>query len=343
MVDFLNKNKFKTWLQDPRFPLLISGIHGIGKTHAITKILSDCGKHYTFIQSAIPRITNILELIHNKSNVYIIDDCDTFDLKEVLEIKKSILAVSKLCILISEPVFAQFIEEGCIHFQVKQVSFTTFNRLVKNKTYDRIFYDNHFNGDIRQIMLQSKVIKNGTDNNLSKYNFFEKSNDVRAQSNIKDFSSLINIMFESYIYNQPSIEFLEKLSNSVVKTTNSEMNKWINLFYPMSSIQIKDPIYANKHWTRMSNIKYRKKMFQTIRRSINHTYIGFESYYKVIHLRNSILHMIKCKKIRDIVKMLDELRVSPKMVNYFPKLQCNDEYTCYTTRLKPLFSYLRNK
>lgn len=339
MTNFLNKSKFEKWLQTPNFPLLVSGRFGIGKTFTIEQMLNKLGMKYKFIHCAIPSLNNIFEMIHNKREVYIIDDCDTFDFKELQDMIQSVLKITKLCICIAETNTASLIEGSFVHYVIKQVSYSTFHKLVKNKEYDREYYDKDFNGDLRQIMIQAKVVKNQPDKYISKENFFLH----KKYDTIKDHSTLFNILCESYIYNQVSPLFVKRLSDSFYRTNSTELNVWINLLYPLYDTQISNLIYGNKHWTRMSNIKYRKKIFQTIRRSISSSFIGYESYYKIIMLRYEILNAIKQKEIKRAASLLKQLNIDSKMVNFLPKLQCDDEFTKYTTRLKPLYTYIRKQ
>lgn len=337
MSGVLTKQRFQKWLHDPHLPLLISGKYGIGKTHTIKEYLDSLHWKYTFVHGILPRIGNVFQMIQEVSEVYIIDDCDIYEFKELQNIITSVLQISKWCICISEPNTANFLCDSFLHYTCKQVSYTTFAKLTKHK-YSKEYYERTFQGDIRQLVLQAKVMDAKVDTQASKQDFFSHP---FTSGYVKDYTQLFNILCESYIYNNPSFTLIDRISRCFLKTSNSELNLWTTLYYSMHGVSLSDVVYTNKHWTRISNIKYRKKMFQTIRRAIGPEHIGFESYYKMIGLRNDVLRYIKNKEIKKAVQVLQFHGLDPKMVNYFPKLQCNDEYTKYTTRLKPLFSYLR--
>ena len=91
-------------------------------------------------------------------------------------------------------------------------------------------------------------------------------------------------------------------------------------------------------WTRLSNIKYRKKSFQTIGDQYIMSSV-LKIYEKIIKIRNDILLAIK-KKNKDSVEIMDYYKIPYKFINHLPKLQIGDEFHSYISRLKPFNSYI---
>lgn len=220
-----------------------------------------------------------------------------------------------------------------------------FKKPFKSKEY----YDNCFTGDIRQLLNQAKL--NIVEN---KDEFFDKSNilkNIISQKYVKisDISIYTNILLESYIHFNDEIKksFVKRMTPMFNVYKDFYMNYYLRIYYPC---HIREPTFqeydtvqwekSNLNWTRLSNIKYRKKSFQTIRRALKPEFIGFEKYYKIVEIRNSIMLCIKEKRISDAVEIMDYYGLPYKLINHMPKLQIGDEYHSYISRLKPFNSYI---
>ena len=168
---------------------------------------------------------------------------------------------------------------------------------------------------------------------------------------VSDVSYYSNILLESYI-NFDDVrkkEFALRMNSVFLQYKNFNINYYLKLYYPsfvnkeFKNVEEVLPIQllkGNLNWTRLSNIKYRKKSFQTIRRSIHYEFTGFENYEKIIKIRNDILLAIKERRIKDSVSIMDYYKIPYKFINHLPKLQIGDEFHSYISRLKPFNSYI---
>jgi len=125
---------------------------------------------------------------------------------------------------------------------------------------------------------------------------------------------------------------------------NYYYNYYLKLYYPTyfsgENIDNVNWCKGNLNWTRLSNIKYRKKSFQTIRRTIDYKFTGFENDEKIINLRYHIMTAIKEKRVKDAADIMKYYGIPYNLINHLPKLQIGDEYHSYISRLKPFNSYI---
>lgn len=339
----MNKKKLHNWILKPNLPLLVSGKHGVGKTYNIKNWLRELEYSYTMVYEPVFKISNISFMFQSKPEVYIVDDCDALDQKEFCDIVKSVSSVTNLLICICEERAADFLST-LFSFEkvlIKPVCYTKYKQFLKDSKYTKQYYETHFDGDIRQALLQQQVTPAKIDKDYSKEELFhelEKGN----KPEVKDVSGMFNIICESYLDNDVSCSFYKNFLDSFGTSKFPECNKYIQIYGLLDKEQFTKLTFANKQWTRLSNIKYRKKMFQFVRRSICSSLIGYESYYKIIDLRNELLLCIKEKRIKELIDKLMYYKLDVKLLNYLPKLQCDDEFSSYITRLKPVYSYLRN-
>lgn len=340
----MNRKKLQQWILKPNLPLLVSGKHGVGKTYNINKWLEELNQPYTKVYKPVSNISNISCMFQSKPEVYVVDDCDAMEQKEFQDIVKSVSAVTNLFICICEERSAVFLSSlfNFDHVIQKQISYTKYKQLLKDKMYTRQYYETYFDGDIRQALLQKRITPATIDREYTKYELFDEIKKGNTPE-IKDVNGMFHIICESYLQNKTSMTFPKRLLESFDISTYPEFNKYVQVYGLLKNENFTNLTFTNKQWTRISNIKYRKKMFQHIRRSISESFIGYESYYKIIDLRNELLSCIKEKKIKELICKLNNYDLNVKVLNYLPKLQCDDEFSSYITRLKPVYSYLRSK
>lgn len=346
-------------LSKPECYMYVTGVYGCGKTYTVEKCLSS----YKYLHFDLTKHNNIQSIITNKPIEYIfhkdkfviiIDDCDMFEKeKQLTDIYDSLKVIYKKIIFICETkscekfTFFQHLK----HIHIDKIPYYTYKTIVTNKVYrTKEYYMKEFNGDLRQLMNQSKL-------NLShEKDVFSDKNTILSHVynnkyiEIGDASYYSNIMLESYInFNDDrKMQFALRMNTSFIQYKKYNYNYYLKLYYPTftyrntthDEIQNVNWLKGNLNWTRLSNIKYRKKTFQSIRRSINYIYTGFENYEKIIKIRNDILLAIKERRIKDSVSIMDYYGIPYKFINHLPKLQIGDEFHSYISRLKPFNSYI---
>lgn len=343
----MNQKYFDKWIkQTNKMPIVITGHYGCGKTEHILSLTKN--KYIVkFLDTKTQPTVPVESFLYKKPFIFVIDNCEEYDKESVLHEyyirhKDTFYNFVFICETQNFSRFS-FLQEFNI-YTMKKLPYYKFQKLTKKPFNSKYYYDNYYTDDLRQYLLQSKL---GV--LFKKDDFLEKKEIVNLlvqgkKPKLSEYRYLHTILSESY---NKSIYYRE-ISDCLMDTLNvyhiSELNHWINIyrpFYYLKKTNI-DFQYKNILWTKLSNLKYKKKTLQNIRRVIDIKFVGYESYSKILELRLTIMKCIEKKDFENLLALLDKYSIPHIYLNYFPKLQTNDKYKDYVSRLKSFNSYVVN-
>lgn len=338
---------FDKWISlKTKEPLVITGCYGSGKTYYIND-LSKNKYIIKFINISISPVVPIEHLLLNKPYIFVLDNCEEYDKESSLQdfynsIKDKHPNIIFICEINNLNRFS-FLNMFQI-IKINKLPYYKFKSLTKSPFNSKTYYDKYYNGDLRQYLSQSKMgIIFKTDEFLEKKELMLKLVN-KEKPKISEFKIIHSIICESYLKSQYYKQISEVLLNTLKIYNSNEINSWINIYYPMYYFNntMIDFEYKNISWTKVSNLKYKKKSIQNIRRQIDIQHVGYDNVYKILELRNELLQLIEFKKLKEVKLKLNYYNIPYIYLNYFPKLQINDKYTTYVSRLKSFYSYVNN-
>lgn len=342
------------WFKNGNKPLFIYGCHGSGKSYTITEYCRRYKIHYNIIYpdtiKTIKPVNHILSQISNTKTIAILDECEIID--KISELDNCIIKlqeVYKKVVCLSELKFANIYKEHICEIAemlpMQKIPYSSYSKLVSGIFKNKKYYQTIFDGNIGQLILQSRIdINSFIDKSMTNSQTLDKIRKGEPVS-ISDTIVLSNIIIESYIYCKDRLNVSNRLMYSIYNYKSFNINIYLKLYYPLYNQNMFEWTYIeNKlQWTRISNIKYRKKMIQNISRAINIKFITHSSYEKIMIFRCQILTYIKQKDFAKAYQLFQEIGLNHKFINYLPKVQCNDEFFTYSSRLKPFYSFINKQ
>ena len=337
------------WYTSTEQIICIHGVYGSGKTYTVQNYCKSKNIQVLFFY---PDMIKSLHLINNISIIQpiaVLDECECFEkdvdfiffLNQMKKIYKKIVILGETNYILSR----QFLESETQIVPLKKICYTNYKKLVKGSFKTKHYYDNIFKGDIRQLILQSSMSTEHVPDSFLSLNKQLEALNNGIKVNVSDVSLTNNIIVESYLSAPNPVYISNRLIYSIYNFKLFDLNLYMKCFYPMYGQRSSSWTWITQklQWTRISNIKYRKKNIQDIIRNIKKQFIEIQSLEKIIILRKSVLEFIKLKQYENAYQIFQSIGLHHSFINYLPKLQYNDEFFSFVSRLKPFYSFVRNQ